>query len=182
MAIQAALDDLGRIFKILPQHFLRNIKHFDLDVLPKVGAVDEKLETAPRRLNALDDIVMHDRIELLADPCVKLPYEEIQQTLVQPVDWLRGAMERLQQHTNSLRHALVGRRIGQRIGALETFHWTRQGHRRQIDLLTQRLVHALRWHIEHDGVCQGFVGMVFVVTHNKRLSLSGFRLGIARYR
>ncbi|KWE92087.1 hypothetical protein WL81_15440, partial [Burkholderia ubonensis] len=64
---QAALDDIGRIFEVLMECFLRNVEYFDFDVLTEIGAIDQKLQASPSRFECLKCWVVQDGIELPAE-------------------------------------------------------------------------------------------------------------------
>src|SRR5262249_48880842 len=89
MQIQAALEDLGRVFEILQQLIPGDADDVDLDVLEKIRLIDHELQPAPGRFEPLHIRMMQDLVDLSAKPKIEIGYDGADQVGVDPPLGLR---------------------------------------------------------------------------------------------
>ncbi len=108
MLVQARLHDLRRVLEIIQQVALGDIEHLDLDVLAKVGAVHQQLQTTPRRLQCLEVGMVEDLVDLATELGVDLGDHAIDHGLLDRLTAVLG----LEKLFDERRHAALGNVVG----------------------------------------------------------------------
>lgn len=135
--VEAALGDLRCVLEVLHQVVLADIQQFDAHVAAEIGLVDQRLDPAPGRFDALEVLVVHHGVQLAADLRVQGCDVFVQQRLVEAFDFLRGLFQQIKENTDGGSHAFIRGRFGKCIAILVDLDIRQLRYRVEIDLVEQ---------------------------------------------
>ncbi len=141
--VEAALNQLRRVFEVLAQVVFGDVQNFGFDVLAVVGAVHQLLQAAPQGFHLLELRMVHHRVQLAADLIVQFSDMVVNQGLVELLHGLSGLTDAVHKHLHRRRQSFARRGVGQRGIIQKVVNIAQAGSRGQVDFVKQGGVNAL---------------------------------------
>ncbi|SSH46103.1 Uncharacterised protein [Klebsiella pneumoniae] len=141
--VQAALDKLRRVLKVLAQIVFGDVEDLRFDVLPIVGVVHQLFEAAPQGFDLLKLLMVHHRVQLTAYLEIQLGDMVVDQRFVELFHPLAGLTDAFHKHLHRRGETLRRRRLGERGIVQKVVDIPEARRRGEINFFKQRGVNAL---------------------------------------
>ncbi|SWQ10699.1 Uncharacterised protein [Klebsiella pneumoniae] len=143
MPVQAALDKLRRVLKVLAQIVFGDVEDLRFDVLPIVGVVHQLFEAAPQGFDLLKLLMVHHRVQLTAYLEIQLGDMVVDQRFVELFYPLAGLTDAFHKHLHRRGETFRRRRLGERGIVQKVVDIPEARRRGEINFFKQRGVNAL---------------------------------------